>query len=530
MHIADYGILAAYLGLVLYIGVRVKNRIHTGEDFFLSGRALPSWITGIAYMSANLGSLELMGFVANGAKFGMFTNQLYWIGSVPAMIFAGLVMTPMFYRNRVKSVPEYLKLRYDEKTRTLNAVGFAVLTVLTSGINLYGLAIVFKVLFNWPINASILVAAVTVLVYVTWGGLRASIYTEVLQFFLIVIGLFPLSILAFRAVGGRAGMTSTLPANLLHVWQPVLHPAGTPYGGGLFSIIVGLGFVVSFAYWSTDFLVMQRTFAARDLTAAQRTPIIAAFAKALFPVFTVIPGLAALIIMPHQIQQNYNLTLPLMLMHFYPAGLLGIGITALLASFMSGMAGNVTAFNTVWTYDLYQTYIAPGRSDRHYLLMGRIATVAGVMISVMATYLALHFDNIFEYWALLSSIFIGTSFATFLLGISGSWVNGTGAFCGLLVGYATAIGNYVLYQQGIIHYGSMMEMDFLGGIWGFLANGVVASAVSFAGTRVSLEKVRDLVFRRDVMGDANRGPWLARPTILAIAVGILTIALNIMFW
>ena len=190
--------------------------------------------------------------------------------------------------------------------------------------------------------------------------------------------------------------------------------------------------------------------------------------------------------MPHQIQQNYNLTLPLMLMHFYPAGLLGIGITALLASFMSGMAGNVTAFNTVWTYDLYQTYIAPGRSDRHYLLMGRIATVAGVMISVMATYLALHFDNIFEYWALLSSIFIGTSFATFLLGISGSWVNGTGAFCGLLVGYATAIGNYVLYQQGIIHYGSMMEMDFLGGVWGFLANGVVASAVSVAGTRLSL--------------------------------------------
>ena len=219
MHIADYCILAAYLGLVLYIGVRVKSRIHTGEDFFLSGRSFPSWITGIAYMSANLGSLELMGFVANGAKFGMFTNQLYWIGSVPAMIFAGLVMTPMFYRNKVKSVPEYLKLRYDEKTRTLNAVGFAVLTVLTSGINLYGLAIVFKVLFNWPINASILVAAVTVLVYVTWGGLRASIYTEVLQFFLIVIGLFPLSILAFRAVGGRAGMTSTLPANLLHAWN-----------------------------------------------------------------------------------------------------------------------------------------------------------------------------------------------------------------------------------------------------------------------------------------------------------------------
>jgi SSS family solute:Na+ symporter len=383
------------------------------------------------------------------------------------------------------------------------------------------------VLFNWPINVSILVAATTVLVYVTWGGLRASIYTEVLQFFLIVIGLFPLSILAFRAVGGRAGMASRLPSNMLHTWWPVFHPSGTPYGGGLFSIIVGLGFVVSFAYWSTDFLVMQRTFAACDIDAAKRTPVIAAFAKALFPIFTVGPGLAALIIMPHQIEQNYNLTLPLMLVRFYPAGLLGIGITALLASFMSGMAGNVTAFNTVWTYDLYQTYIAPGKSDGHYLRMGRIATVAGVLVSIVTAYMALHFDNIFEYWALLSSIFIGTSFATFLLGISGTYVNGTGAFCGLLAGYVTAIANYLLYRQGIIHYGSMMEMDFLGGTWGFIANGLVALVVSIAGPRPLAEKLKELVFRRGVREE--RGPWLWRPTTLAIVVGVLTIALNIIF-
>jgi SSS family solute:Na+ symporter len=530
MHIADYCILAAYLGLVLYIGIRVKSGIRSGEDFFLAGRSLPSWMTGIAYMSANLGSLELMGFVANGAKYGMFTNQLYWIGSVPAMIFAGLVMTPMFYRNRVKSVPEYLKMRYDEKTRTLNAMGFAVLTILTSGINLYGLAIVFKVLFNWPIDGSILVAAVTVFTYVIWGGLRASIYTEILQFFLIIIGLFPLSILALREVGGGAGLMSRLPVNMMHTWWPVLHPAGTPYGGGLFSIIVGLGFVVSFAYWSTDFLVMQRTFAASDLASAQRTPIIAAFAKALFPIFTVVPGLAALLIMPHAIQQNYNLTLPLMLVHFYPAGLLGIGITALFASFMAGMAGNVTAFNTVWTYDLYQTYIAPGKSDRHYLLVGRIATIAGVLISILAAYMALHFDNIFEYWALLSSIFIGTSFATFLLGITSKHVNGTGAFCGLLAGYATAIANYVLYQQGIIHYGSMMEMDFLGGTWGFMANAAVAWTVSYAGPRPVPELLKGLIFRTSMKQEISQGSWLARPTTLAIAVGVLTIALNIIFW
>ena len=320
MHLADYLILGGYFAVVLYIGIRLKDKIHTGEDFFLSGRSLPAWITGISYMAANLGSLELMGFVANGAKYGMFTNQLYWIGSIPAMVFAGLVMTPFFYRSKVKSVPEYLRLRYDEKTRTLNAVGFAILTVLTSGINLYGLAIVFKVLFNWPINISIFIAAGTVLFYVSWGGLRASIFNEVLQFFLIVIGLFPLSIFALKKVGGGAGLAHHLPANMLHAWLPVFHPAGTPYGGGIFSVIVGLGFVVSFAYWSTDFLVMQRAFAARDVESAEKTPLIAAFAKALFPFFTVVPGLAALVLIPKQIHGNYNLTLPLMLVRFYPTG------------------------------------------------------------------------------------------------------------------------------------------------------------------------------------------------------------------
>lgn len=529
MHTLDYCILASYLGIVLYIGLRLKDKVRSSEDFFLAGRSLSPWITGIAYMSANLGSLELMGFVANGAKYGMFTNQLYWIGSIPAMVFAGLVMMPFFYRSRVKSVPEYLRLRYDEKTRTLNAAGFAVLTILTSGINLYGLAIVFKVLFSWPIDLSIWVAAGTVLCYVTWGGLRASIYTEVLQFFLIVIGLFPLSILALRAVGGKAGLVKDLPANMMHTWHPVLHPAGTPYGGGLFSVIVGLGFVVSFAYWSTDFLVMQRAFAARDLVSAQRTPLIAAFAKMLFPIFTVIPGLAAVVLMPHQIQGNYNLTLPLMLLHFYPTGLLGIGLTALMASFMSGMAGNVTAFNTVWTYDLYQTYIAPGRSDRHYLFVGRVATVAGVIVSVSAAYMALHFDNIFDYWALLSSIFIGTGFATFFLGIFASRVNGTGAFCGMLAGYATAIANYFLYRRGVIHYGSMMEMDFLGGTWGFIVNAIVAWTVSLGGQRKADGELKNLVFGFRTRQNPSSGFWLTRPITLAIAVVIVTIALNVIF-
>jgi SSS family solute:Na+ symporter len=511
------------------MGIRLKDRVQSSQEFFLSGRSLPLWITSISYLSANLGSLELMGFVANGAKYGVFTSQLYWIGCVPAMIFSGLVMMPLFYRSRVKSIPEYLRLRFDEKTRTLNAIGFAVLTVLTSGINLYGLAIVFKALFHWPVNFSIWAAAATVLCYVGWGGLRASIYTEVFQFLLIVIGLFPLSIIAFRAVGGRAGFVAHLPSNMLHAWQPVIHPAGTPYGGGLFSVIVGLGFVVSFAYWSTDFLIMQRAFAARDVDTAQKTPIVAAFGKTLFPVLTVIPGMAALLVIPHQIQGNYNLTLPLMLLHFYPAGLLGLGITALVASFMAGMAGNVTAFNTVWTYDLYQTYIARGRSDRHYLRVGRLATLGGVVISVGAAYLALQFDNIFEYWALLSSIFIGTGFATFFLGVFVPWVNATGAFAGMFVGYITAIANYILFRHGIIHYGSMMEMDFMGGTWGFLANGVVTCVGSLAGQSKTRAELEGLTFRRAARKRTQGQTARLNPVMLAVVVAALTLALNIIF-
>jgi SSS family solute:Na+ symporter len=528
MHLADYLVLAAYFGVVLAMGIWLRGKVQTTDEFFLSGRSLPVWMTAIAYLSANLGSLELMGFVANGAKYGIFTSQLYWIGCVPAMIFAGLVMTPLFYRSRIRSIPEYLRLRFDERTRTLNAAGFAVLTVLTSGINLYGLAIVFRALFHWPVNISILAAASTVLCYVSWGGLRASIYTEVLQFILIVVGLFPLVFIAYRAVGGVAGFTARLPDDMLHAWRPVLHPAGTPYGGGLFSVIVGLGFVVSFAYWSTDFLVMQRAFAARDLESAKRTPIVAAFGKAFFPVLTVIPGMAAVLLIPNEIRGNYNLTLPLMIMRYYPVGLLGLGITALMASFMAGMAGNVTAFNTVWTYDLYQTHLAPGRSDRHYLRVGRIATFGGVLLSVGAAYMALQFDNIFEYWALLSSIFIGTGFATFFLGIFAPWVHARGAFWGMLTGYVVAVANYILYREGLLHYGSMMEMDFLGGTWGFMANGLVALALSLRGQRKSPHELEGLIFRVP-RSRISCTRWPLRPGTLAVVVVVVTVALNVIF-
>jgi len=526
MGIPDYAILVAYFLIVVYIGVRTRRSVHTSDDFFLSGRSLPAWITGLAFMAANLGSFELMGFAANGAKYGMFTNQLYWLGSVPAMIFAGLVMVRIFYGAKVRSVPEFLRIRFDEKCRALNALSFAFLTIFTSGLSLYGLAIVFHALFHWSLNLCIWISAGTVLFYVMSGGLRASIYTEVLQFFLMVLGILPLSIMVLSSFGGLHGLLAHLPENMGHTWRPVLHPEGTAFGGGLFAIVVGMG-VASFAYWSTDFLVVQRALAARDLDSAQKTPLIATFPKMLFPLLTVVPGLAALLVIPHQIAGNYNMVLPLMFLHYYPVGVLGIGITALLSSFMSGMAGNITAFNTVWTYDVYQNYIAPGRSDRHYLHVGRMVTLVGILISIGTAYSARAFPNVFDYWALLSSIFVGAPFATFVLGAFTRRVDGTAAFAGMLTGILATIGNFVLYHYGYLHYGSDLAMDFDGAACGFFANVLVAGLFTMFRSPAGQRPVV-----RWLHSDAapKQQPWFLTPPAIAVVSAAIVIALNVIFW
>lgn len=526
MHALDYGIIAAYFCTVVLIGLSTRRSVHSSEDFFLSGRSLPAWITGLAFMAANLGAFELMGFAANGAKYGMFTNQLYWIGSVPAMIFASLVMIPFFYGSKVRSVPEFLKIRFDEKCRTLNAISFAFLTIFTSGLSLYGLAIVFHALFDWPIDLCIWASAGTVLFYVLLGGLRASIYTEVLQLILMVVGILPLSVMVLASLGGLSGLLSRVPANMRHTWVPVLHSQGTPFGAGLFAILVGMG-VASFAYWSTDFLVVQRALAAKDLDAAQKTPLIATFPKMFFPFLTVVPGLAALLVIPRQIDGDYNMVLPMMFLHYYPAGLLGAGITALLSSFMSGMAGNVTAFNTVWTYDIYQNYIAPDRSDRHYLKVGRIVTVAGILISIGTAYSARAFPNIFDYWALLSSIFVGAPFGTFALGVFTRRVRGTAAFAGMLVGILATIGHYAFYEFGYIRYGSVLAMDFYGAAYGFFANvgtALILTLVQRHGAAPETQKSFHLEPARVAV------PWYRTPIALAAIAAAVMIALNLLFW
>src|SRR3989454_1503603 len=377
-----------YFGFVLGIGVMLRRYVHTSEDFFLSGRSIPAWVTGLAFISANLGAQEVIGMGASGAKYGIATSHFYWIGAIPAMVFVGLFMMPFYYGSRARSVPEYLKLRFDEKTRGLNAISFAVMTVFSSGISLYAMGKLLNLLLGWSFDLSILVAAGIVFAYIFLGGLTSAIYNEVLQFFLIVFGFAPLVFLGLRDVGGWPGLAGRLagvatangyaPGAYTQSWRFMGSASANPVGVEWFGLVMGLGFVLSFGYWCTDFLVVQRAMAANSMTAARRTPLIAAVPKMLFPFLVIVPGMLALALttqpgasgfaLPAKPDgtYNYDLAIPTMLAHYFPPGLLGLGLTALMASFMSGMAGNVTAFNTVWTCDIYQSYIRRGASDAHY--------------------------------------------------------------------------------------------------------------------------------------------------------------------
>ncbi|HET8649819.1 MAG TPA: sodium/solute symporter, partial [Gemmatimonadales bacterium] len=423
----DVAVMLIYFAVVLGVGWMLRRYMRTSTDFFLSGRSIPAWVAGLAFLSANLGAQEVIGMGASGAKYGIVTSHFYWIGAIPAMIFVGIFMMPFYYGSRARSVPEYLKLRFDEKTRGLNAISFAVMTIFSSGISLYVMAKLFRLLLGWDLNASMLVAACIVLAYTFLGGLTSAIYNEVIQFFLIVFGLAPVVVLGLRDVGGWSGLKARLateavaqgfgPGAYTHAWSTLGTASHNPIGVEWFGLVMGLGFVLSFGYWCTDFLVVQRAMAADSMSAARRTPLIASVPKMLFPFLVIVPGMIALAatagghgLIPPKLSEagiplvgtngrpilDFDLATPMMLVHYFPAGLLGVGLTALLASFMSGMAGNVTAFNTVWTYDIYQSYIHRGASDRHYLWMGRAATVFGIAASVAAAYVAAAFNNVMD--------------------------------------------------------------------------------------------------------------------------------------
>src|SRR5829696_8014023 len=408
----DYLILGIYFVFVLGIGFAAKRFIKTSLDYFLSGRSLPAWITGLAFISANLGALEILGMAANGAQYGVYTVHYYWVGAIPAMVFLGLVMMPFYYGSKVRSVPEYLRLRFNKPTHVFNSLTFAVATVLIAGVNLYALALVLKLMLGWPIFVGIVVAAAVVLVYITLGGLSSAIYNEVLQFFVILAALVPLVVVALIDVGGIGGLAdrvreSDLGGAGLHAWEGMGVGGDNPIGANWIATVFGLGFVLSFGYWTTNFAEVQRALSARNLSAARRTPLIATFPKILIPAVVVIPGLIALVTVKgfgtgSTPGTEYNNAIPAVMAEYLPNGMLGIAVTGLIAAFMAGVAANVSAFNTIVTYDLYQDYIRKDADPAHYIRFGRIATVVGVAISILTAFIAKGYENIMNYVQLCS--------------------------------------------------------------------------------------------------------------------------------
>ena len=560
----DYAILIVYFVFVLGIGFALRRFVRSSEDFFLSGRSIPTWIAGLAFLSANLGAQEVIGMAASGAKYGMMTSHFYWIGAIPAMVFVGLFMMPFYYGSRARSVPEYLRLRFDEKTRGFNAITFAGMTVLSSGISMYALAKLLELVLGWNFHASVLVSAAIVLAYIFLGGLTSAIYNEVVQFFLIVLGFLPLVLLGLRDLGGWSGLSAQLepvatsagyPAGAWsESWRHLGSAEANPMGVEWFGLAMGLGFVLSFGYWCTDFLVVQRAMAAESMTAARRTPLLAAVPKMLFPLLVIVPGMIAIALHYHRGgllpvgadgTPNYNLAVPMLLAHYLPSGLLGLGLTALMASFMSGMAGNVTAFNTVWTYDIYQSYIKPGQSDRHYLRMGHAATVFGILLSVAAAYAATRFNNIMDMLQLVFAFVNAPLFATFLLGMFWRRATGHGAFFGLLIGTLAAAAHHGLtlpegavpgikgaFLGAALHvYPSEMAQNFWTAIVAWTSCFVATIVISLATTgHKTDDELRGLVYSLTPRITDAELVWYKRPATLGVAVLALTLVLNVIFW
>ena len=563
--LVDWSILAIYFLFVLGIGAWLRRGVRTSDDFFLSGRRIPAWVAGLAFMSANLGAQEVIGMAASGAKYGMATSHFYWVGAIPAMVFLAVFMMPFYYGSRAHSVPEYLRLRFDEKTRGFNAISFSFMTVMSSGISMYAMGLLLNLLLGWDFSVSMWLCAAIVLAYIVLGGLTSAIYNEVLQFFLIVFGFAPLVFLGLHDVGGWDGLTAGLarvatahgyaPGAWSESWRFLGSTTANPMGVEWFGIVMGLGFVLSFGYWCTDFLIVQRAMAAESMSAARRTPLIATLPKMLFPFLVILPGMIAIaltqgagasgFVLPGKPDgtPNFDLVIPVMLGHYFPNGLLGLGLTALIASFMSGMAGNVTAFNTVWTNDIYRPYIRGDASDQHYLWMGRIATLGGVLLSLAAAYLVSAFNNIMDVLQLVFAFINAPLFATFLLGMFWRRANGHGAFSGLLAGTAAAALHHGLTLPAhalpgvkggwlaLTHlYPSEMAQNFWTAIFAWSTCFVVTIVVSLLGAAPARERLVGLVHSETPRIDDGSVVWWQRPA----ALGALALAgaalLNVVFW
>ena len=633
----DYAILAIYVGFVLGIGFALKRYMKTAADFLTSGRSIPAWVTGLAFLSANLGALELVGMTASGAKYGIATCHFYWVGAIPAMIFLAVFMMPFYYGSKARSVPEYLKLRFDERTRCLNSISFAVMTVFASGISMNALAKLLHQLLGWNYDLSLWICSIIVLAYVLKGGLTSAIYTEVLQFFMIVLGFAPIVYLGLQDVGGWDNLkvllgqvaqnpsaielnTNTFqPDAWTSAWKPLLAgPKANPMGVDLFAMLFGLGFVLSFGYWCTNFLVVQRAMAAKNMSAARRTPLIAAVPKMIFPILVILPGMiaaglaltakdgyrlppkplaaaeyskalpaikaaagmepkaafesvskatgikmspekvAALIqeaptldelmvkrkLQDAVVENDYDGVILSLVKKYCPPGLLGLALTGLLASFMSGMAGNVTAFNTVWTYDLYQAYIAKNKSDEHYMWMGRAITVVGILLSIVCAYLVSRWSNAMDIIQLVFGFVNAPLFATFLLGMFWKRTTSHGAFFGLLGGITTsglfhaltlAEGNLPGVKGGYLGVMATFPSDMAQNFWlaafAFIACFAITLVVSLATARTKTdEELAGLVYSLTPKIVDQEESWYLRPSVIGVILLIGCVILNVVFW
>ena len=544
----DWLIILIYFGFVLGIGYYLRKYTKSQEEFFLAGRKNSQWVAGLAFLSANMGALELLGMTGNTFKYGMYVAHFYWIGAIPAMLFLGIYMMPFYYSGKINSVPGYLKLRFDEKTRVLNGISFAIMTLLVSGINLYAMALVLHTFLGWNWDVSMWASAITVAIYVGLSGLMSAIFTEIIQFFLIWFGLFLVSVMGIIEIGSVSQILHRLPESMNTLWST----SGDPMKNGMLvnwgGIVLGLGFVSSFGYWTTDFLVVQRAFTAKDLRSARMAPILASFFKMALPFIVILAGLIAIALssdpksgfklLQDGGQINYDSALPLLIQRYYPQGLVGLGVTALLAGFMAGQAGNISAFNTVWTYDIYKSVLNRKASDTHLLWMGRASTIVGVILSLGTAYWAKSFPSIMDYMQAIFSWVNAPLFATMFLGMFVWWITPNGAFWGLVTGMASSFlmwmgGKFNWYNESIITM-SNVKSEMAANFWRAWWAGVICAAVT-----VTVSLVTEKRPKQELVGlvkgltestvDKNIR-FMKRPEFIALISLVLVVILNIIFW
>jgi len=559
----DIAVIVIYFAMVIWIGFYLKGQSNTSEEFFMAGREMTAWIAGLSFVSANLGSLELMGWAGSAYQYGILATNWYWIGAIPAMVFLGLVMMPFYYVSKTHSVPGYLDLRFGGEARTVAAVAFALEMILMSGVNMFAMAVVMKVVLGWDINFSIIVSSVAVALYVGLGGLRSAIFNEVLQFVLIWGGALLVPILGLYQAGGWTGMKHNIITNLhsdsyFHLWRDTGSFTTNPMGVQWTGIVFGLGFVISFGYWTTDFLVVQRVLAAHNLRAARMAPLIGSFFKMAVPFIVILPGLLGLALrdpavangIPHLVGQDvvaanpgaelhsYNEILPLMMARYLGPGLLGLGITALIAGFMSGMAGNVSAFSTVWTYDIYRPLINKKATDSHYVLVGRWSIFIGVLVSIMAAYLVMRAQGIMDYVQALFSIFVAPLLAAILFGMFWKRATRWGGFLGLFLGiiFSASLFMWVKLNPANLRYVALsdaakpMAENVFRALWAFIFAAVVIVVVSMVTKPRPVAELDGLVYGATKLPTEEWVPFYKREWFWAALVGVIFVALNVMVW